>query len=313
MGPGHAVLRSARAPFRDDERGGGRGLIFGPLMRRKVAAGLATAVVPNVDRPGRARRGPPLRLASLGTSPPLRGVGGWAAVLAAGYPPPHEVGAEVASRSDDGGGAALEDTVPTVTTGAAEGRRRRAAARPEKVGGGRPPAFEALATVSMWPPRRPRHSGAAERNPESRGVAEADMRRSRPTLRRRRSGFRVPLRGPGMTPMFEAARLTFDASLQTLRYVRVDDEGGGALTFSLWGLSLRLDVAAPQATSFRGRRAEPGIQRGCRGGHASFAPDPAAPALWIPGSAARPRNDADVRGRSADLRCQPADAPIRQS
>ncbi len=47
---------------------------------------------------------------------PMRGVGGWASALAAGYPPPHEVGAEVASRSDDGGGA-VED----------EGRRRSGA------------------------------------------------------------------------------------------------------------------------------------------------------------------------------------------
>ena len=94
------------------------------LPGRAGRAGLPRAVDP--PRPS-CRTGPagsPLRLAALGTSPPLRGVGGWASALAAGCPPPHEVGAEVASRSDDGGGGAtLEDTAPTVTTGAAEGRR----------------------------------------------------------------------------------------------------------------------------------------------------------------------------------------------
>ncbi len=59
--------------------------ILGPSMRGSVMDGLATSVVPTVHRRGLVRRGPPLRLASLGTSPPLRGVGGWAAALGAGF------------------------------------------------------------------------------------------------------------------------------------------------------------------------------------------------------------------------------------
>ncbi len=123
MDPGYGVLRCAWTPFRHDEGGGdgATGRILGPSMRGSVMDGLATSVVPTVRRPGLVRRGPPLRLASLGTSPLLRGVGGWAAALGAGCPPPHAVGAEVASRSDDGGGgAAPEDAAATVTT-AAEG------------------------------------------------------------------------------------------------------------------------------------------------------------------------------------------------
>ncbi len=50
---------------------GGAGRILWPSMRGSVMDGLATSVVPTVRRPGLVRRGPPLRLASLGTSVPF--------------------------------------------------------------------------------------------------------------------------------------------------------------------------------------------------------------------------------------------------
>jgi hypothetical protein len=128
MDPGYVVLRCAWTPFRDDEAegrrdsGGGQGPAGcrwargwreawpcrASSGRRCARRSLRASPRPScrtVHRPGSGQRGPPLRLAALGTSPPLRGVGGRAAALVAVCPPPHEVGAEVASRSDDGGGA----------------------------------------------------------------------------------------------------------------------------------------------------------------------------------------------------------------
>jgi hypothetical protein len=86
-----------------------------------MAGGPAIAVVPGFDRPGPGQRGPPLRLAALGTSPPLRGVGGWAAVLAAGYPPPHAVGRW--RRAATTGGTTLEDAVTSSAASSRNGVR----------------------------------------------------------------------------------------------------------------------------------------------------------------------------------------------